>query len=108
MKVEEEAQPGLLGSTPTPPRKPLLLEKSQPPVQVRSITPLQAAAPLPSKPSHGASGIPHPKAPRSHCRQGRGTWGLGRQLGCSQSSPDAEAPQCPGTTLRYCKTEKPA
>lgn len=39
---------------------------------------------------------------------GRGTWGLDRQLGCRQSSPDADAPQSPSRTPWDCKTEKPA
>lgn len=72
-------------------------------MQVPSITPLQAAAPLHGKPSHGTSRIPRPKAPCSRRRQGRGTQGLGRQLGCGRSSPDAEAH--PGATLHDCKTE---
>lgn len=105
VKGEEETQPRLLGSTPIPPGKPLLLEKSQSPVQVPSITPVQTAAPLHSKPSRGTSGTPQPKAPHSHCRQGRGTWGLGRQLGSRRSSPNAEVPQCSHMTLCDCRRE---
>lgn len=73
--------------------------------QVPSISPLPTAAPLHGKPSHRIREIPHPRAPHSHCQQGRGTQGSGRQLESRWSSCNAEAPPCPGMTFQDCETE---
>lgn len=94
MKGEEETQPRLLGSTPIPPGKPLLLEKSQSPVQVPSITPVQAAAPLHSKPSHGTSGTPPTQSTPQPLPAGKGHMGLGQAAGIQ-----TEQPQCRGAPM---------
>lgn len=102
VKVEEETQPRLLGSTPTPPGKPLLPEKSQRPVQIPSITPHKLQPPSMANPAVGPAGSPL----QSCCWQGRGTRNSSREP--DRAAQYRSTPQCPGTTLRDCKTEKPA
>lgn len=108
MKVEEETQPRLLGSSsPTPPhptRKLWLLERSQVLAQVSSITPFANCSLLHGKPT-GSGGSPTPEHPTAKCQQGRGTQGLGRQLEPSCSSCNAEASPCPSMNFQDCKTE---
>lgn len=108
VKVEEEGQPRLLGSTSTTPRKPLLPEKSQPPVQIPSITPSQAPAPLHSKSSSGTSGTPPPPPQSTPQLLLAGKGHKEPKQGAREQPRYQSTPQHPGTTLRDCKTEKPA
>lgn len=108
MKVEEETQPRLLGSTPTPPHP--TREALAPGEVLGAATsslhqPLPNCSPSPWQTQPEDQGDPSPQSTPQPCQQGRGTQGSGRQLESRWSSCNAEAPPCPGMTFQDCETE---